>query len=55
MSCNVQEAIELATEVENIPVIVPCNNVPVEIKLGRTLHIDRDLSPSQSERLLNVL
>lgn len=32
MSCNVQEVIELETKVENIPVIVPRNNVSIEIE-----------------------
>lgn len=29
MSCNVQEAIKWENEVENVPVILPRNNVPI--------------------------
>jgi len=55
MSCNVQEAIELESKVENVPVIVPHNNIPIEIEPGKSLNVNPDLSPSQSEWLLKVL
>lgn len=44
--CNVQEAIEWKIEVENVPICVPCNSIPVEIEPGTTLNINPDLSPS---------
>jgi len=46
MSCNVQENMELETEVGNIPVIVPRDSIYVEIEPGKTLNINLSLSPS---------
>jgi hypothetical protein len=54
MNCNEQDTPESETEIETIPV-TPHSSVPVEIEPGKTLNVNPDLSPTQSEQLLKIL
>ncbi len=46
---------ELEIEVGNILIIVPCDSISIEIEPRKTLNINPNLSPSQTEQLLKVL
>ena len=55
MRCETQETI--ASEIRNadIHLLVFSDSVPVDIELGKTLNINPNLSPAQSEQLLKIL
>eukprot|EP00253_Pinus_taeda_P025319 PITA_25319 len=55
MNFETHETIELGTEDEDIPLVAPCDSIPMEIELGKILNINLNLSPSKTEQLLKVL